>query len=51
VAEQGFAAMINGEADIVTGWRNKVQTTIANVTPSELLAKMHRKKAEPEDKK
>jgi short-subunit dehydrogenase len=51
VAEQGFAAMINGEADIVTGWRNKVQTTIANVTPSELLVKMHRKKAQPEDKK
>jgi short-subunit dehydrogenase len=48
VAEQGFAAMMKGEADIVTGWRNKVQTTIANVTPSELLAKMHRKKAEPE---
>jgi short-subunit dehydrogenase len=48
VAEQGFAAMMNGEADIVVGWRNKVQTTIANVTPSELLAKMHRKKAEPE---
>jgi short-subunit dehydrogenase len=48
VAEQGFAAMMKGEADIVTGWRNKVQTTIANVTPAELLAKMHRKKAEPE---
>ncbi len=48
VAEQGFAAMMKGEADIVVGWRNKVQTTIANVTPSELLAKMHRKKAEPE---
>jgi short-subunit dehydrogenase len=51
VAEQGFAAMMNGEADIVTGWRNKVQTTIANVTPSEILARMHRKKAEPKGTK
>jgi short-subunit dehydrogenase len=48
VAEQGFAAMMKGEADVVTGWRNKVQTTVANVLPSELLAKMHRKKAEPD---
>lgn len=48
VAAQGVAAMMKGEADIVTGWRNKVQTTIANVTPAEILAKMHRKKAEPE---
>jgi short-subunit dehydrogenase len=48
VAKQGFDAMMKGEADIVTGWRNKVQTTIANVTPAETLARMHRKKAEPE---
>jgi hypothetical protein len=32
---------------IVTGWRNKLQTTMANVTPSETLAERHRKIAEP----
>jgi hypothetical protein len=31
----------------VTGWKNKLQTTIANVTPAGVLAEMHRKQAEP----
>jgi uncharacterized protein len=32
---------------LVTGWRNKLQTTMANVTPSDTLAERHRKIAEP----
>jgi short-subunit dehydrogenase len=47
VARTGFAAMINGEGDVVTGWHNKLQSAIANVTPASVLAELHRKKAEP----
>jgi short-subunit dehydrogenase len=47
VAKDGFDAMMRGDADVVSGWKNKVQTTIANVTPAEILAEQHRKMAEP----
>src|SRR4051794_16425646 len=47
VAKTGFDAMMNGEGDVVAGWKNKVQTTIANVTPASVLAEQHRKMAEP----
>jgi uncharacterized protein len=47
VAKAGFEAMMQGEGDVVTGWRNKLQTTMANVTPSEMLAERHRHIAEP----
>jgi short-subunit dehydrogenase len=47
VARVGFDAMMRGEADVVSGWHNKVTTTIANVTPSGILAEQHRKMAEP----
>jgi short-subunit dehydrogenase len=47
VARAGFEAMLRGDGDIVTGWKNKFQTTMANVTPSERLAEQHRKLAEP----
>ena len=47
VAKTGFEAMMQGEDDVVTGWKNKLQTTIANVTPAETLAERHRTIAEP----
>jgi short-subunit dehydrogenase len=47
VARDGFDAMMNGESDVVSGWQNKLQTTVANVTPNEMLAEQHRKMAEP----
>jgi hypothetical protein len=47
VAKAGFDAMLKGEGDVVTGWKNKLQTTMANVTPASLLAERHRKIAEP----
>ncbi|HEX3998806.1 MAG TPA: SDR family NAD(P)-dependent oxidoreductase [Pirellulales bacterium] len=47
VAEIGFEAMLRGEGDIVSGWKNKIQSAIANVTPAERLAEKHRKIAEP----
>jgi hypothetical protein len=47
VAKDGFDAMMKGDADVVSGWKNKVMTTVANVTPAETLAEQHRKMAEP----
>ena len=47
VAEAGFKAMMEGESDIVYGWQNKLQTTMANVTPAEKLADRTRKQYEP----
>jgi short-subunit dehydrogenase len=47
VAEAGFAAMLRGDGDIVTGWRNKIQTAVASVTPAGILAEQHRRQAEP----
>jgi uncharacterized protein len=47
VARTGFAAMMQGEGDVVSGWKNKLQTAMANVTPASILAEQHRKKAEP----
>jgi short-subunit dehydrogenase len=47
VAKTGFDAMMNGEGDVVSGWKNKLQSAIALVTPSEMLAEQHRKMAEP----
>jgi uncharacterized protein len=47
VAKDGFDAMMSGASDVVSGWQNKLQTTIANVTPNEILAEQHRKMAEP----
>jgi short-subunit dehydrogenase len=47
VARTGFAAMMRGDGDVVSGWQNKLQTAIASVTPSGVLAEQHRKMAEP----
>jgi short-subunit dehydrogenase len=47
VAATGFKAMMKGEGDVVSGWHNKLQSPIALVTPSSVLAEQHRKKAEP----
>jgi uncharacterized protein len=47
VATVGFKAMKNGEGDVVSGWHNKLQSAIANITPAAVLAEVHRKKAAP----
>jgi short-subunit dehydrogenase len=47
VALAGFDAMMRGDGDVVSGWKNKLQSTVANVTPAGLLAEQHRKMAEP----
>ena len=47
VAEAGFAAMMKGSSDVASGWKAKLQSAVANVTPNEILAKAHRGMAEP----
>src|SRR4029453_15067587 len=46
-ARAGFQAMMQGDGDVVSGWKNKLQSAIANVTPAGVLAEQHRKMAEP----
>ncbi len=47
VARVGFDAMMKGETDVIAGWKNKLQATMAHVLPNEMLAEQHRKMAEP----
>jgi len=47
VARQGFEAMMNGDGDVVTGWHNKFQSALANITPASWLAEQHKKQAIP----
>ena len=47
VAKTGFEAMLRGDGDVVSGWKNKVQSAVATITPSGILAEQHRKMAEP----
>jgi len=47
VAKMGYDAMMDGEGDVVSGWKNKIQAAVANVTPASVLAHQHAKMAEP----
>lgn len=47
VAKVGWDAMMRGDGDIVSGWKNKIQSTLANVMPAGMAAEMHRRMAEP----
>ncbi|MBZ9605278.1 SDR family NAD(P)-dependent oxidoreductase [Phyllobacterium chamaecytisi] len=47
VARAGFDAMMGNEGDVVSGWKNKLQSAIANITPSAMLAGQHAKTAAP----
>jgi short-subunit dehydrogenase len=47
VAKTGFDAMMKGEGDVVSGFKNKVASAIANVLPAGLTAAGHRKMSEP----
>jgi short-subunit dehydrogenase len=47
VAKDGWNALMAGKASVVSGWKNKIQSAIANVTPNAVLAEQHRKMAEP----
>jgi short-subunit dehydrogenase len=47
VAKVAFDAMMDGEGDVVAGWKNKFQAAMANVTPASVLAAQHAKMAAP----
>jgi uncharacterized protein len=48
VARDGFEALMAGKDHVVAGsFKNKVQSTIAQVTPDKVTAEMHRKVSEP----
>jgi short-subunit dehydrogenase len=47
VARTGFEAMMSGKGDVVAGWHNKLQAAIAHIAPSDTLAEMHRRMAQP----
>jgi short-subunit dehydrogenase len=47
VAKDGWEALMAGKAAIVSGWKNKIQSAVANVTPNAVLAEQHRHMAEP----
>lgn len=47
VSKDDLDAMWRGEGDVVSGWKNKLQTTPVAVIPSGVLAERHRKIIEP----
>ncbi|WP_257386665.1 SDR family NAD(P)-dependent oxidoreductase [Tahibacter caeni] len=47
VARIGYDAMLEGEADVVAGWKNKLAVAMANLTPGERLAARHAEMAKP----
>ena len=48
VAKDGYEALLKGETQITSGFMNKVQHLFAGILPDELVAKMHRRMAEPD---
>lgn len=49
VAEYGYGAMMEGTAQATPGLKNKAQASVAEVMPAEMVAKLHRKMAKPEE--
>lgn len=47
VARDGYKALLSGSDDVVSGFMNKVQAVFGDLLPSEVVAQMHRKLAEP----
>ena len=47
VAQIGFDAMLEGEADVVAGWKNKAMVAMSKILPAQVVAEQHRKMAEP----
>ena len=51
VAEDGYRALMEGDDMVVSGFKNKVQVAMSNVTPDSLLADQMKKKQAPSKKK
>ena len=50
VARDGYAALMAGEGVVVSGFKNKVQAFMADVTPHSVIAEKARASAEPTDR-
>lgn len=48
VAADGWKAMNDGSAHIVSGFQNKLQAALSHITPDTILAKMHSRMADPQ---
>lgn len=51
VARQGWRAMKKGKPGVTTGFARAAQAALAGVLPDEVLARLHRDMAEPEEEK
>lgn len=51
VAKDGYEALMNGDDMVVSGFKNKMQVGMANVTPDAKVADMMKKQQEPVDHK
>lgn len=51
VAEDGYAAILSDEDQVVSGFMNRVQMLFADILPDETVAQMHRRLAEPSNRK
>jgi short-subunit dehydrogenase len=47
VAREGFRAMMNGEDQVITGFKNKLEAAASHLAPAQVLAEQHRQMAEP----
>lgn len=47
VARTGFEAMMKGEGDVVSGWKNKAEVAMSGVMSQDSLAERNRKLSEP----
>ena len=47
VAKDGYKALMNGDDKVISGFMNKVQVSMSNITPDETVAKMVHKQQEP----
>lgn len=49
VAKDGYKALMSGDDKVVSGFKNKVQVAMGNVTPDSILAEQVHKQQEPAD--
>lgn len=50
VAKDGYEAMIAGKDMVISGFKNKLQVAVGNITPDSILAEQTGKQQEPVDK-
>ncbi len=50
VAKEGYEALMNDKDKVVSGFKNKVSSVMANITPDDVLAKQFNELQKPDDK-